>query len=153
MYTFSRLILPASWYQTRFYHLQEFSVQILLTSVKINCGWIVFSVMSIKHTAWRMKIITKPRFERLLELNSETPTIFLIEYKYQFKDLHYAKIISQRISNIPGIQTIIIELRRGIYLFFFLSVVVKYFNRSNHMELNITLFLDIENSRTTFLFF
>lgn len=83
-----------------------------------------------------MKIITKPRFERLLELNSETPTIFLIEYKYQFKDLHYAKIISQRISNIPGIQTIIIksiilkfrsvictsidvELRRGIYLFFF----------------------------------
>lgn len=117
-----------------------------------------------------MKIITKPRFERLLELNSETPTIFLIEYKYQFKDLHYAKIISQRISNIPGIQTIIInsiilkfrsvictsidvELRRGIYLFFFLSVVVKYFNRSNHMELNITLFLDIENSRTTFLFF
>lgn len=117
-----------------------------------------------------MKIITKPRFERLLELNSETPTIFLIEYKYQFKDLHYAKIISQRISNIPGIQTIIInsiilkfrsvictsidvELRRGIYLFLFLSVVVKYFNRSNHMELNITLFLDIENSRTTFLFF
>lgn len=117
-----------------------------------------------------MKIITKPRFERLLELNSETPTIFLIEYKYQFKDLHYAKIISQRISNIPGIQTIIIksiilkfrsvictsidvELRRGIYLFFFLSVVVKYFNRSNHMILNITLFLDIENSRTTFLFF
>lgn len=116
-----------------------------------------------------MKIITKPRFERLLELNSETPTIFLIEYNYQFKDWHYAKIISQRISNIPGIQTIIInsiilkfrsvictsidvELRRGIYLFF-LSVVVKYFNRSNHMELNITLFLDIENSRTTFLFF
>lgn len=126
--------------------------------------------MSIKHTAWRMKIITKPRFERLLELNSETPTIFLIEYKYQFKDWHYAKIISQRISNIPGIQTIIInsiilkfrsvictsidvELRRGIYLGFFLSVFVKYFNRSNHIELNITLFLDIENSRTTFLFF
>lgn len=127
--------------------------------------------MSIKHTAWRMKIITKPRFERLLELNSETPTIFLIEYKYQFKDWHHAEIISQRISNIPGIQTIIInsiilkfrsvictsidvELRRGIYLgFFFLSVFVKYFNRSNHMELNITLFLDIENSRTTFLFF
>lgn len=127
--------------------------------------------MSIKHTAWRMKIITKPRFERLLELNSETPTIFLIEYNHQFKDWHYAKIISQRISNIPGIQTIIInsiilkfrsvictsidvELRRGIYLvFLFWSVFVKYFNRSNHMELNITLFLDIENSRTTFLFF
>lgn len=126
--------------------------------------------MSIKHTTWRMKIITKPRFERLLELNSETPTIFLIEYKYQFKDWHYAKIISQRISNIPGIQTIIInsiilkfrsvictsidvELRRGIYLLFYQLIAVKYFNRSNHMILNITLFLDIENSRTTFLFF
>lgn len=126
--------------------------------------------MSIKHTTWRMKIITKPRFERLLELNSETPTIFLIEYKYQFKDWHYAKIISQRISNIPGIQTIIInsiilkfrsvictsidvELRRGIYLLFYQLIAVKYFNRSNRMILNITLFLDIENSRTTFLFF